>query len=87
MQMLFRRRRQELAEKKLGPIYASDPKIILVQMLRRPHRFPDGSHMVNIMSIRPMFNSLLNDAAKHYQLNVLYHDTCGDSNQFDRMGN
>ena len=67
-------------------VYGNDPKMVLVEMLRRPMRFPLGSPMEGIMSLRKKFNSILNDAAEHYGYHRLFIEGCCSEFHYNRMG-
>ena len=41
MGLLIRRRQMEICDKKPGAVYANDPKIVMLEMVCRPLRFPD----------------------------------------------
>ena len=86
MEILIKRKRMELSEKKPGAIYGNDPKVIVMEMIRRPLRFPSDSTMDGILSLRNKFNSLLNDAANYFGFNRMYVEACSSEFHFDRTG-
>ena len=87
IEIMIRRRRMELSDKKPGVVYGNDPRVVVVDMIRRPQVFPENSIMQAVMSVRQKFNSLLNDAADHFGFHRLYIECCSSEYQFDRMGN
>ena len=76
IEMLVHRRKMELMEKKPDAVYSSDPKIIVVDMLKRPLKFLERSTMAGILSLRAKFNLILSDAAEHFGFNRMYIETC-----------
>ena len=87
IEMYLHHRRQEIIAKKLGAVYGSDPKIIVVNMLRHPLRFPRESCTSAIMGLCVMFNSIMNDAAEHFGFNCLYVEGCNTETLYDCTGN
>ena len=86
MEILFRRKRIDLTDKKPGAVYSKDPKVIVMEMIKCPMQFPHDSIMDGVLSLRTKFNSLLNDAACHFGFNRMYIEKCNSEFQFDRMG-
>ena len=87
MEILIKRKQIELTKSKLGAVYRTDPKIVVVEMIKRPLRFPEDSIMSGVLALRSKFNSMLNDAADHFKFNRLYVEKCMFEFQFDRMSN
>ena len=85
-EMLIKRKRMELSDKKPRAVYSSDLKIIVVDMLKRPLEFPQRSTMQGAMSMCTSFNSILNDAAEHYGYNRIFIESCSSEYQYDKMG-
>ena len=84
--MFTRRRKAEIAEMKPGAVYETDPKIILVNMIKQVHSFSRSSHMESIVSLRSKFNNVLNNAAINAGCSILNIDACDSGNHFDLMG-
>ena len=87
LDVMINRRKKELTAIKPGALYSSDPKIILVTMLRHPLQFPTGSQMEKVVSLRAKFNNALNDLAYDNDLSILSIDNCNSENYFDLLGN
>ena len=87
IEIMIRCRRMELSDKKPGVVYSNDPRVVLVDMIPRPHVFPQNSIMQGVMSMQQKFNSVLSDAADHFGFHRLYIECCSSEYQFDRMGN
>ena len=83
----IRRKRMEMIEKKPGAVYDTDPRIMLVDMIRQPFEFPVSSTMHGAMTLRRKFNTMLNDAANHFGFNHMYIEACTREAQYDLMGN
>ena len=86
-EILIKHWKMELSDAKPGAVYGNDPKILLVEMLKRPMIFPHGSYMHGVMSMRNKFNAILNDAAHHFGYHRLYIESCSAEYQYDHMGN
>ena len=56
LDMLIRRRRSDLLDKKPRAVYTGDPTVIFVRMITRVNRFPQGSKWDLIYALRPKFN-------------------------------
>ena len=86
-EILLKHRCLELSEIKPGAVYGYGPKIVLVEMMRRPNMvFPPVSKMQAVLEMRRRFNAILNDAAAHFGYHCIYLESCSSEYQFDRMG-
>ena len=83
--IVLRHKWLELLEIKPGSVYTTDPKIILVSMLKHPLQFPRHSRMEDVVSLRSKFNAALNRVANKFQCSVLDLQSC-DERHFDLMG-
>ena len=86
IEVAIKRRRMELTDIKPGAVYGSDPKIVLVEMIRRPLVFPLNSVMYQVLALRKKFNAILNDAALHFGYHRMYLEACTSEYLFDRLG-
>ena len=87
IEVTTRRKRLELSTIKPGAVYGSDPKVIFVNMLRRPMRFPGDSKMDQILSVCGKFNQVLNELTDDFGYNMLSMESCDSPKMFDAMGN
>ena len=86
--MHIRCKRLELLDKRPGAVYASDPKIIYVKMLRRPDTFTQESQLDVLFSARSKFNKFLCSAVANVEHHILGIESCSDSTvNFDAFGN
>ena len=86
--LILRRRKIELMDKKPGTIFSGDPKVILIRMIRRPE-FKKGlkpTRLEEVCILRPKFNDALNEAAMKYNFNILTINSCTTSDHFDQLG-
>ena len=74
-------------DQKPGSVTAEEPTIIYITMIKRPQRYPEGSKMANICSLRNKFNDLLNETASHTEGKILFIKTCDNPDCFDHFGN
>ena len=58
IEVAIKRRQMELTDIKPGAVYGSDPKIVLVEMIRRPLVFPSNSVMYQVLALRKKFNAI-----------------------------
>ena len=84
--ILICRRKTELSETKPGTVYSTDPKVVLVTMLRRPLSFPANSHMEGVLSLRPKFNNAINNVAYEAGHSIMQIDSCNTVTHFGLMG-
>ena len=85
--ILIKRRKIELSDKKPGSVYGNDPKFVLVEMLRRLiMEFLESSTMRAVLGLRKKFNAILNDAAAYFGYHHMYLESCSADYQYDRMG-
>ena len=85
--IVIKRKHAELSDKKPDAVYSSDPKVVVVDMLKRPLQFPDDSNMQFTAQLRSRYNSIVNDAAQHFGFNCMYIESCNSEYLFDKMGN
>ena len=85
--IVIKRKRTELSDKKPGAVYSSDPKVVVVDMLKRPLQFPNDSNMQLIAQLRSCYNLIVNDAAQHFGFNRMYIESCSSEYLFDKIGN
>ena len=74
--IVIKRKHAELSDKKPGAVYSLDPKVVVVDMLKRPLQFPNDSNMQLIAQLRSCYNSIVNDAAQHFGFNRMYIESC-----------
>ena len=84
--MVVTRRKTELADKKPGAIYSSDPKVIYIKMTRCPMQFKDGSRMDKIISTRSTFNKILCELLAEHDQRILGVKTCASTDCYDLFG-
>ena len=78
--ILIQHKIKEITAAKPGGLYSTDPKVVLVTMLRRPLHFPSGSQMEKVVSLRAKFNNALNDIAVNTEHSILSVDACDSEN-------
>ena len=81
------RKRAEITDAKPGALYSTNPKVVLLSMIRRPLHFPSRSRMENVVSLCTKFNDALNEVAEKYEYSILTVDACDSENHFDLLGN
>ena len=86
LDMLIRRRRSDLLDKKPSAVYTRDPTVIFVRMITRVNRFPQGSKWDLIYALRPKFNDSLNNSAAKIGQRILTINSCSTSAHFDQNG-
>ena len=86
MDVLIKQKKTEIAAIKPGVLYSTDPKVILVMMLRCPLFFPVGSQMEKVSSLRAKFNNALNDIAYEMEHSIMSIDACNEEKHFDLLG-
>ena len=84
--VLLRRKKAELLDKKPGGLYEGHPTVIFVQMLRRVDNFGDTKNQ-HIYELRGKMNEALNDAVARYDHRILTINSCNSSSHFDLWGN
>ena len=87
IEIAIHRHKAELTNRKPGVVYSSDPKIVIVDMLKCYLKFPDNSRMQGILELRSRYNSIVNDMAAHFGFNRLYIELYNGEYYYDRMGN
>ena len=80
-------KRLKITQLKLGAVYSTDPKIVLITMIRHPLQFPSNSQMEKVVSLRAKFNNALNEVALNAGHSILSIDACDSENHFDLLGN
>ena len=81
-----KRRQDTITEARPGAVFADDPTIIFIRMLRRVEHQPLGSRLDTIFSFRSKFNDSLNDAARKIEQKMLTINSCNTSAHYDRWG-
>ena len=84
--MIIRRRRATLLEKKPRVLYGYATKIIYVRMLRRYGSFHANSKINGICDLRVKFNDALNNAVAKTEQYILTVNSCNSFDHFDRHG-
>ena len=84
--IIVRRKRLQISEKKPGAICADDPIVIYVTMLNRVDRFHPESRMGKICYLRSKFNDLLNEAAARQEQHIMNIKCCQNFEHFQRSG-
>ena len=84
--IFVKRKRLEITNMKPGAVYSTDPKIVLVCMLKRPLVFPRNCSMERALSVRNRFNQALNEVPDDFGLNVLSIESCDSPRFFDNLG-
>ena len=79
-------KRLEITNIKPGTVCSTDPKIVLVCMLKRPLVFPRNCSMEQALSVRNRFNQALNKVADDFGLNVLSVESCDSPRFFNNLG-
>ena len=85
--LLIKRRRLEITEKRPGTIFTSDPKVIFAKMIRRVEYYPPKSRLEKVCMMRGKFNEVLNDAAakrNHHIMNIM---RCTSTDHFVESAN
>ena len=86
--ILIRRKRLEIVNRRPGAIFDDDPAIMFVRMLRRADlHLRRGSKLDETYVLRAKFNDALNDAAARKEHNILTVNTCNIASHFDHLGN
>ena len=86
VELLIRRKKEEILDKKPGAIYSGDPTVIYVRMFRRVDNF-GRTRLQEIFSLRSHFNDALNDAVARADQRMLTITSCNTSEHFDQKGN
>ena len=84
--MVIRRRKLEILEKKPGAVYDSDPKIIYVKMVKRSKFYPQSSKIAKICTMRAKFNNELNEVVAEENHHILGIESCESEDCFDAFG-
>ena len=83
---IVRRRRISITDKKLGAVFADDPKIIFVRMMRRYEHQPYHTILGRVFAARAKFNDALNDAVRGAEQFMLTVNNCNSPNHFNTRG-
>ena len=87
IELVIRRKRSDLLEKKPGGIYTGDPKIIFIRMVRQVEDYGNSTAQV-IFDLRSRFNDLLNNAVVRIdEGKMMTINSCNTPNHFDVKGN
>ena len=86
MNILVRRRKAELLEKKPGAVYTGDPSIIFMKMICRIDKFTPRSKLDLVYGLRAKFNDALNAGAARIEQHMLTLNSCNTSSHFDIWG-
>ena len=86
IQMVIRRKRIDLLEKKPGSLTNLSTSIIFVRMIRHIGSFQPNSRMQKICDLRLRFNDSLNDATAKIQQHILTINSCSSYDHFDKRG-
>ena len=84
--MLIRRKKAELLDKKPGGLYEGNPTIIFVRMIRRVDSYGESKNQ-QIYNLRAKVNDALNDAAARINQHILTINSCNTSSHYDLWGN
>ena len=86
LNMIVRRKRVDLWEKKPGSLSCVETNVIFVKMLCRIGSFHQGSTMQGVCSLHPKFNDALNDAVAKIEPRVMTINSCNTYGHFDKKG-
>ena len=86
VQILIKRKRLALTEKKPGVVFGEHPVVIYVKTLRRPIYYPPSSKIGKICSVRARFNEALNDAVAQIGHHIMNITNCSELEHFDASG-
>ena len=84
--ILVRRKRLLISEKKPGAVMEKYPTLIFTTMLKRIKRYPRQSKLAAICSLRPKLNQAINETAARQESKVLNIRSCTTFCNFDRDG-
>ena len=84
--MLVRRRRLDLMDKKPGAVYNSDPKVIFVRMIKRVAYYNKGHRMEKVCSFRTKFNDILEEVVAEFDYHIMSIHACCTEDCFDPQG-
>ena len=87
VQLVLRRKRIDLLEKKPGAVTGCPTTTIFVKILRRIGHFNEKSRMAKICALRAKFNDALNDAVAKVDQRILTINSCNMYEDFERDGN
>ena len=85
--VLVRRKKLQITERKPGAIIDNHPTLIYVKMIRQPERYPQGSKLANICKLRTKFNDILNEGARKEGHKIISLKSCYTMDDFDHSGN
>ena len=87
IEILLRRKRLQLMEKKLGAVVEADQTtIIYIIMLRRIEQYQKGSYLERLCRISPKFNDMLNEAVARQGHCVMRVKSCSRIEDFNHKG-
>ena len=84
--IILRRKRINILEKKPGAVAHDVIHIIFVRMIRRIGQYSTESHLGAILSLRAKFNDALNDAAAKINQRILTINSCNAYEDFNSKG-
>ena len=87
LNVIVRRKRVDLWEKKPGSLSGLETHLIFVKMIRRIGSFHQGSNMQGVCALRPKFNDVLNDAVSKIDQRILTINSYNTYDHFDKRGN
>ena len=87
VEMIIRRKKAEIMEKKPGAIFSGDPKIIFVRMIRHHCKFLTGNRLDTLFGLRAKFNDALNELVSRIDQKMLTITLCNSYGHFDQWGN
>ena len=85
--MMVRRKRLQILEKKPGAVYSGDPKIIFTTMMKRATLYQRGSKMEAVCSLRSKFNDIVSSVTAKHDNHLLQIRSCISPDHFDQFGN
>ena len=85
--LVIRRRREDLSLKNPGAVFGEDPKVIHVKMIRRAEFYSINCRLGKICSVRTKFNEVLNDVAARHEHYIMNVNVCDRRDHFDLCGN
>ena len=86
LDLLMNRKRMQNLEKRPASVQGSNPTIIFVTMIKRLERYPEGSKMAWVCTLRNKFNELLNESAARTNAKILSIHNCTSPDDFDHFG-
>ena len=86
IQTAMKHRRSSVTDQKPGAVYADDPKIIFVRMIRRVESHSFGKTLNRVFELRPKFNDSLNEAVRRIDQYILTINSCNSPDHFTHEG-